>query len=351
MNTVRIIWAIAAKDIVDAIKNKTSLSMILGVAVLVLSGQLGPFLSRMASEQQVLVYDAGRSSVIGELNRQDGVRLRGVRSEQALKEQLSKRDVGSVLGLVIPPDFDRMAQAGEALTLDGYFAYWLDGAETRTFFEQQLTQLADCPISIQTQAVYPPADSTGRHFMVTTVFVMVVMSICVILVPFLFIEEKKAKTFSVLLLSPVGIPQLVAGKALAGFVYGLIAGGIVLAFNHYLVLHWSIALLSAVCGAMFGVAVGLLLGSLFDDTQTLGLWTGLLMLALLGPAFLDSFTKIDALSSILPWMPAAALGRMFQLSFVERVPLSQFASHMGVVLGYSLLLYACVVWCVHRLNR
>ena len=52
---LRIIWAIAAKDMVDAVKNRMTLSVIVGIGMMMLTGQAFPFLLRLSNISQVVV--------------------------------------------------------------------------------------------------------------------------------------------------------------------------------------------------------------------------------------------------------------------------------------------------------
>jgi hypothetical protein len=56
---VRIVWAIAAKDIVDALKNRTILSVVLRMATLMFSAQAFPALLKLSATPRAVVYDAG----------------------------------------------------------------------------------------------------------------------------------------------------------------------------------------------------------------------------------------------------------------------------------------------------
>jgi len=64
LESIRIIWAIALKDIVDAIKNRTTLTIILGTALLMLSSQALPFLLQFQDLPKAYAYDPGESANI-----------------------------------------------------------------------------------------------------------------------------------------------------------------------------------------------------------------------------------------------------------------------------------------------
>jgi ABC-2 type transport system permease protein len=274
-------------------------------------------------------------------------------------EELLGESSGATLGLLIPADFDSRLKAGQPIALDGYFTHWVnfsDVAETRDFFAAELTALAGTEININLSghAIYPQPDSDGQPFMVSLSLTVVIMTVCVFLVPHLILEEKETRTIDALLISPASISQVVSGKAIAGLVYGLAASGVVFAFNRVLIVHWGLALLAALCGALFAVALGLLLGSLFNNPQNLNLWTGLVFAVLLMPTFL--LMAVDSrlpglFQSVLPWFPSVALAQIFRVSFASRIAWDIVLPNLAGVLGGAVLLFVIAVWLVRRADR
>ena len=355
---LRIVWAIASKDIVDAIRNKTTMSVILGVAILMLSSQALPLLLKLDRTPRVVVYDAGESRLVELLGKSKDLKLRVMGSEQELEDTLAEASE-VLLGLVIPAGFDQTLEAGDQAELEGYFAHWVsesDGAEKRAFFEQQLTEMAGKPVGINVEgnAVYPGPDSEGQSVTVSMSLVIAITTICGIVVPYSMIEEKETHTMDVLLVSPARVSQVVIGKAMAGSVYGLAAAGVVLAFNQALVVHWGVAILAMICGTLFAVAVGLLMGSMFDNPGSMNLWFGLVVGVLIVPVFLNvmkapSWPKI--VTTIMSWIPTVALARIFGVSFSGSAPLGLVLPDLGIVVGSATLVLALVVLKVRRSDR
>ena len=62
-SSLRIIWAIARKDIVDAIKNKTVLSVLGSVVFIVVMYKFLPYLDGGSELPNLLLYDAGESAL------------------------------------------------------------------------------------------------------------------------------------------------------------------------------------------------------------------------------------------------------------------------------------------------
>jgi ABC-2 type transport system permease protein len=355
---LRIVWAIAAKDIVGAIKDTTTISVILGVTLMMLSSQALPLLLKLSPTPIAVFYDAGDSALLQELGKNRQLRLHQVSSRQAMEKLLGESS-GATLGLLIPGDFDSSLETGQPIVLDGYFTHWVsrsDVAATRAFFEKELTALAaaEVRINLDGHAIYPQPDSDGQPFMVSLSLTIVIMTVCVFLVPHLMLEEKETRTLDALLVSPASISQVVSGKAIAGLVYGLTASGVVFAFNQALIVHWGLALLAALCGTLFAVALGLLLGSLFDNPQNLNLWTGLVFIILLMPTFLimTSASSLPGfLQTIIPWVPSAALAQIFRVSFAGNIAWDIVLPNLASVLGGAALLLALVMWLVRRSDR
>lgn len=357
-DNLRIMWAIAAKDIVDAIKNKTTISIIVGVAFLMLSGQALPLLLKLKSIPSVVVYDAGESGLVAELKKSDDLGLRAARSQQEMQDAVGAA-ASPLLGLAIPANFDQTLETGGPVELAGYFVHWIspaDAAEVEIFFEEKLTQVVGKQVRINTKgrAVYPVPDGGGHPFMVAMSLVTAILTICGAIVPFLMIEEKETHTLDALLVSPASIGQVVAGKATAGTFYGLTAAGVVFAFNLRMVAHWEVALLAALCGTLFAVAVGLLLGSLFDNPGSMNLWFGAALVVLLMPMFLVNTLGANApaiLRTIMSWIPSVLLIKVILISFSGSVPWGEVLTNLGAILGCTGLLLALVVWRVRRSDR
>ena len=356
--SLRIIWTIALKDIVDAIKSKTTLSIIIGVALTMLSGRALPLLMQMKPVPTAAVYDAGDTSLVKALRQHDDLRVYNARSQAEMEALLTERS-DKILGIVIPADFDTRLAAGETITLEGYSAHWTtteDIENLRTIFETEISDITDqiVHINIDTPRLYPAPDAGGQSVMVTMSLVIATVLICTVLVPYLMIDEKEMHTIDALLVSPASIGQVVAGKAIAGAIYGLVAGSVALIFSHTMVVHWWVALLTVVCGTVFAVAVGLVMGSFFDNPQNMGIWMGSMMLVLLIPVMAEMATRDNwpvILQAVIPQFPTALMSNLFRISFTESVLFGPVLGKLALILAWSVPLYAIVIWRIHRLDR
>jgi ABC-2 type transport system permease protein len=356
--SARITLAIAAKDITDAIKNKTTLSIMLGVAVMMLSAMLLPLLLVLRGTPTAVVYDPARSTLIRGLTARNEFRLRLVDSQEELESAVA----GSpelMLGIVIPAGFQQAEGSGGEIEMDGYFAHWanLDKvAELVAFFEEELSQASwqTVRINVAGHALYPSSDLSGQPFLLAMNLTILVLVVGLALVPHLLIEEKETHTFEALLVSPARYSQVVAGKALAGVFYCLCAAVVVFLFSIRWIVHWEIAALAFLLGAAFAVAVGLLLGIAAENPTTINLWMGLLLMLLLVPMLLAELASARlpaVVQEILPWTPSVALAKLVGYSMAGDVPATDIWSNAGVLAVESLIFYVLVVWRVRRSDR
>jgi uncharacterized membrane protein YraQ (UPF0718 family) len=129
---------------------------------------------------------------------------------------------------------------------------------------------------------------------------------------------------------------------------------VALLFSWRLVVHWELVLLATVCGALLSVALGLLFRCLFDNPQSLPLWFGTVLLALLAPVFLAGMPGLSnspLLKSIASYVPTAILSDMVRFSFSNRVPWGELLTGPGIVLACTVLLLGVVAWKLRRSDR
>jgi len=357
--SARIIWAIALKDIIDAIKNRTTVTIILGTALLMLSSQALPFLLQFQDLPKAYAYDPGESANIEALaDERSAFRVYRLPSSQAVMNDLVEApDVR--LGLVIPVDFDQLVKSGEQIEIQGFIVHWASQDQVNElvpFFESQFSEQVGVQVKIQMEGntVYPQPDSGGFLTMISLALVLVIITLGIILAPFLIIEEKETHTIEALLVSPASYTQVVTGKAIAGLFYCLAAAAVVLLINHGLITHWSIVLLTVICGSLFAVSLGLFIGTLFDNPTNMNMWGGLLIAVLMVPMFLSTIVGPDfppVIQAMLPWLPSVAMVNLMRLSLSENIFPLPILLNLGILTGFTLLLLGLVVWRMRQMDK
>jgi ABC-type Na+ efflux pump permease subunit len=353
---LRIVGAIAAKDTIDAIRNKTIQGLMLGILMMMLTGRALPLLAGLSGDKTLIIYDRGQSRSILERRKQEDVRLGRAESQAEMQDMLgTAADVR--LGLVLPADFDQRIESGQPLELTAYAVHWAKQSEIdelTAFWEQTLTELAGQPVALTVDAerVYPPVDGQGFTSLAMGTIVLVTITVGIFLVPYLIGEERQSKTMDALLVSPASTGQIVAGKAIAGSVYCLATAAIAIAFNANLFVHWGVVVLTIACGTLFAVGAGLLLGALFELPQHITALAGMLLAVLIVPVYVaDSTTLPPILRAILSRLPSTALNAALKISLARAVPSDALWANLGSVLIVSALIYGATIWRIRRADR
>ncbi|MBN1889603.1 MAG: ABC transporter permease [Thermoflexales bacterium] len=356
--SLRIIWAIAAKDIVDATKNKVTLSIMLGVGFMMLSGLALPWLLGLKDTPSAVIYDPDRTTLLRALRTRREFNLRFVDSLEELETDLAESP-RPALGLAIPPGFGQSPGSAGTVEVDGYAAHWADPAkiaELTAYFEDQLGKASwqTVHIDVGDRLAYPELYSGGQPFMTAISLTTIVLVIGLAIVPYLLVEEKETHTFDALLVSPARFSQVVAGKAVTGLFYCLVAAAVFLLFNAYLVVHWGVAALAVLLGAALGVAIGLLAGASSDNPATINMWMGLFIMLLIVPTLLEQLSSSkmpEFVRVILPWLPSVTMGRLLRIAMAGDIQAAPILSNAAVLAVTALAVYALVVWRVRQVDR
>lgn len=338
----RIVLALAAKDIVDAIKNKTTLTMILGLAMMMLTVEALPLLLKLDDRPRVAIYDAARSGVADQLRNEGAVHVREMRSAEDAVDAVREAS-GPMLAVTLPAGWE---SGTGTLTVDGYAAHWVGVETERTLIanaQRELSAVTGRPVTVEMETVYPTMENGGHTIMVAMGLVLAVTLITTILVPYLILEEKTTHTLEVLRVSPAGVGQVLLGKGLAGAVYGVLAAAVLLAFNLSLVNAWGIMLSAVLALILFGVGLGLLVGTLVENEGAVQMWIGLLAVFLMFPlmfAFFASSRLPDWVQQVMSWLPTTAAFDLMRLSFGDVWPAAEVWPRLAAMLVAVALVFA-----------
>jgi ABC-type transport system involved in multi-copper enzyme maturation permease subunit len=358
----RIIWAIALKDIVDAIKNKTVLSVLGSVVFTVAMYKYLPYLDGKNELPGLLLYDAGNSALAVQLEESPNFRLYSIDTQAGLERAITRADRNE-LGLAFPADMEQRLLAGENVQLEGFVAYWIDEEQA-----EELRQLVEAELAYYTGAspaaglridgdltrLHPQNPGVaGSGFMVSMAIVLVLTMLGVLVVVHLMVEEKQARTLDVMMVSPASALQMLIGKATTGLVYSMVGVVAVYVLNAAYITNWGMALGAGLCGALFTVGLGLWLGAIFESRQQLTLWGFLLMNVLLLPMFLVIMDDLLPSAAIegMQWVPTSAVAWLVRASFLPRPPMGPTFVRLGYVLAWAALVFVLGVWRMRRLDR
>jgi ABC-2 type transport system permease protein len=345
---VRITWAIVAKDITDALKNRTILGNLVVVLLMMVAYKWMPTVLIDPADSYLLVYDQGSSSLATALEEDNRHNVLRVSTRQEFERLINDQDVLSP-ALVIPSDFEHTLDAGGQPEIEGY-VMWpnrVDAEDAKADLERQIAEIVNYNVDIQVgEPLHYGPDDMGPIRMVSVTMVIVIFFTATLTLPHLMVDEKQNKTLDALLVSPASIAQVVVGKALAGLFYCCAAAAVALAFNWTYITSWGMAVLATLAGSVFGVAVALLMGAISNSRQQMMIWVFVVGNIFLVPVFLNAMEPIlpDGLRSALPWMPTVANVILFRYACSVGATVGQVLTQLGVLLVGSGVLLALAVW-------
>jgi hypothetical protein len=348
----RIILAITGKDIQDAIKNKTTLSVLASALFLFLFYMFFPILEQ---EDVIRLYDAGNSSWLPTLEDSIPNRIIVETTQDALEYNITRRGEAQ-LGIVLPQNFDQLVMLGYPVNLQGYLLNWVSqkqSAEIIYTAEAQIAGVVDTPITISVERAFMLAESTGTSLSRAIGSILVVVMTGVILIPNLILEEKRTHTFDALLVSPASAGQISAGKALAGVFFCLLGFVLASIFNTSLILQWGLAILAGFCVIVFSVTLGLMLGVWIDNRQRLLLLANLTIFPLLIAVFISLETELLPvwLVSICRWLPLTVAFDMLRASFTPQTTFDFVAPRLVETILIVAALLGLVAWKIRQSDR
>lgn len=351
----RVVAAIAQKDLIDAIRNRYLLvALLTPLSVALLIRLMLPGMNNL-NNLIIVVHDPGKSSLVSQLRAVPQIKLVEIDSGETARGEVEKLKAAG--GLLVPATFDADVAAGKQPELKVYInnkKNSIEQASFRLLLERQLGSLVQRPpparfswINVRDE----PESQTGSGVNLTQMLLPLLLLLAfgmtgALVVPLLLVEEKEKRTMDFLLTSPARLTEVIAGKALTGVVYSVLIAGVLLALNHQMIGNWALTLLTILLGLLLIVAMGLLMGSLFQTTMQVNTWASLALLVLLAPSFPfpGSPTVLEAAMHFIP-----------TYYFVEALKLSlagtsslRLWGHLAVVLACTFVAFFAVTWALRR---
>jgi ABC-type transport system involved in multi-copper enzyme maturation permease subunit len=348
----RIILAITGKDILDAVRNKTAISVLFSALFLFFFYMLLPILEQ---DDIIRLYDAGGSTWLTALEDSQPFKISVVSTLKAMQTRIS-RSGDRELGLALPLGFDQAVAAGGSLELQGYLLNWVSEKQTSQMITQAETQIigvVGVPVNISVERVFMLPISTGTGLSRAVGGLLLVMMIGFILVPRLMLEEKHSRTLDALLVSPATPGQIATGKALTGLFFCVLGIGLVCLFNASLIMQSGLILLACLCAALFTVSLGLLLGTMLENRQNLVMLANVMIFPMLIAVLISIETEVFPvwLTTFSRWLPLTAAFDLSRASFTPHTSLAFIAPRIADVLLFVIVFLGIVAWKIRRSDR
>lgn len=362
---IRSILAIARKDALDILLNKSTLFvLIMPIALSVFFALIGSLLSTHTYD--ILVYDpdhsqvvqavksAFTSAIITQANAPEDVTA-------AFGPNGSHKSSSYSVGLIVPPNFDASLRQGShpqlTIYLNGDDLNNLDGQAILNAVSTYTRAVANPtpPATITTALINPPstfntATIVSQSYVMTALLVSFVVGTS--LMPGLLIEEKEKKTLRMLMVSPASFGDVVLGKLLVVIGYQLMLSLIILLIQGGFIGQVGMTLLYVLLGAGFCLALGLVVGSIFNSSSAAGGVSGLTSFIYIVPAIfvgvLSTFLQNNPIEQIIKVLPTYYLADGIFNSVQNTGTWSGHLLDIGVLLACTVILLLIAVATLRR---
>jgi ABC-2 type transport system permease protein len=363
----RNILAIARKDALDILLNKTTLFFLVTPIILAaLFAIIGGLLANKSASTGLLIYNPGHSTIeqyVGNVLTGTPVFHAHSADEVAstFGSQGSHTNSPYILGLIVPPNFDESLRAGGHPQLALYINVGASGGDDQQILEHALSDYArgvtnpQSPVSFSVTTTNLPAttnfvqDYKQRYAMAGLLYSL---TIGIAFVPGLLVEEKEKKTMRMLMVSPASWSDVVLGKLLVALVYQLLISAAVLAILGSFSGQLLALLFFVLISSCFGLVVGLLFGSFIQTNGNVGTFVGIVSIAytlpalVLGPLYI--VLQGSSFEQAIKVLPMYYMADAFLKALQGQATLENTLLDVTVVMGGTVLLFFVAIWSLHR---
>ena len=353
-----IVFAIFRKDVVDAIRDSRVLvSLLTPIILAVLYNSIFP--EERLFEAKVAYAGPETSALVQTLKDRAGqtvsLKLQHVGTAADARRVVENEEADAAF--VLPPDVDDAVRQGRRPTItliqsgDGASANFVS-ASLEAGLRSLAGQAAVATVAVErVQAGSTESGVLGvlgarRYFVLATVVMMLGM-IAVLAVPIVLTEEAEKKTLDALLLV-ANYREVIIAKALVGVAYSAAAVAIMLGLTRLQPVDIPTFVAGSGLLAVALIGLGLLLGGLFKTAGQVYTWSSVLLLPIIGPAFVAGLPVPDALDVALRAFPTLQGMRIMTNGLAGKPLFGDLWISYAVLLAWVLVAYGALAW---RLSR
>ncbi|HEX9896819.1 MAG TPA: ABC transporter permease [Dehalococcoidales bacterium] len=294
-----------------------------------------------SSSAKLAIFDESHSQLVPLLEEASQLRVTEYGSSQEMKDVVSRG--AADFGIIIPPDFDSAITSGEKVAVTTYI--WGESlAKNRTIIIATLLdlthQLSSQPEPIILESVTLGDEETipwSRRLMPLTVLMAIFLG-GLMLPATSLLEEKQKGTLQALAVTPASLADIFIAKGIVGAMLSLVMGAIILLINQAWGNSPLYLLLTLAMGAIMATEIGLILGTLINDMNTLFTVRKFGGIFLFGPAIVYMFPELPQwLNYIFPTFYVTGPIMDISLGTQDSETLLQLAIALGVIIVLALL--------------
>lgn len=356
---IPIIAAIFRKDVVDALRDSRVLvSLLTPILLAILYNSIFP--DERLVEAKIAFAGPESSVLVRTLEERAGqtvsLKLRHVDSDAEARHLVVTEDVDAAF--VLPADVDDAIRQGRRPTITliqpnaGGSAANFVSAALETGIRALSGQPPIATVAVErVQAGSAEAGVLGelgarRYFVLATVVMMLGM-IAVLAVPIILTEEAEKKTLDALLLV-ANYREVILGKALVGLAYSAVSVAVMLGLTRLQPVDIPTFVIGTALLAVALIGLGLLLGGMFKTASQVYTWSSVLLLPIIGPAFVAGLPVPDALDLVLRAFPTFQGMRVMTNGLAGKPLFTDIWISYAVMLVWVAIAYGALAW---RLSR
>ncbi|HEY9325858.1 MAG TPA: ABC transporter permease [Candidatus Limnocylindria bacterium] len=356
---ISIIAAIFRKDVVDAVRDSRVLvSLLTPIVLAILYNSIFP--EERVVEVKVAFAGPENSALVRSVEDRAGqtvsLKLRHVDSDVEARHLVVTQGVDAAF--VLPADVDDAIRQGRRPTItliqpaEGSSAANFVSAALETGIRALSGQPPIATVAVErVQAGSAEAGVLGelgarRYFVLATVVMMLGM-IAVLAVPIILTEEAEKKTLDALLLV-ANYREVIIGKALVGLAYSAASVALMLALTRLRPIDIPTFVMGTALLAVSLIGLGLLLGGVFKSAAQVYTWSSVLLLPIIGPAFVAGLPVPDALDIALRAFPTFQGMRVMTNGLAGKPLFTDIWISYAVLLAWVAIAYGALAW---RLGR
>ena len=355
---IPIVLAIFRKDVVDAIRDSRVLVSLLTPLILaILYNSIFP--EERLFEAKVAYAGPETSAIVRTLEERAGqavsLKLQHVDSAAEARRLVESEDVDAAF--VLPADVDDAVRQGRRPTItliqsgDGAAANFVSAS-----IEAGLRGLAgqSAIATVAVERVEAGSTESGvmgelgarRYFVLATVVMMLGM-IAVLAVPIVLTEEAEKKTLDALLLV-ANYREVILGKALVGIAYSAASVALMLVLTRLQPVDIPTFVAGTGLLAVSLIGLGLLLGGLFKTAGQVYTWSSVVLLPIIGPAFVAGLPVPDALDLALRAFPTFQGMRVMTNGLAGKPLFGDIWIAYAVLVAWIAIAYGLLAWRLAR---
>ena len=185
-----------------------------------------------------------------------------------------------------------------------------------------------------------------RYFVLATVVMMIGM-IAVLAVPIMLTEEVEKKTLDALLIVGSYL-EVIFAKALVGLAYTALSVTLMLALTRLRPEDLATFVAGTGLMALALIGVGLLIGGIFKSAQQVYSWSSVMLIPVIGPAFVVGLPIPDALDALFRVLPTSQGMRILANGLAGKPLFTDLWQAYLVLIVWAVATYGLLAW---RLSR